>query len=390
MLIFAGVLAVYFPCVASVLRGAPRPRLGDTGVDLVEGSGGLFAFPGDVDIYCHIYSDEHEAGSSWVVNQEPEVSDGPDLYESKINTSGVIDAVVNAEEMVMLSKELKAACVGSTWNGTRCQELALAVRHFTWSKMTAVIPGRAFEHLRKHGRVPPVLTFRAGGGVTADVPCRDGKPAHLYFRHIYKAAGYAIKKNLAVLGKQAPDDFIDTNWWQQDYCDKLGYAQKRASPTPILFTFIRDPMEKFIAGYKEISARGEFETYPVHGPEAGTKEHARLFLNNVWHGSCDNGHVLLQVQSMMGIDCESQFDFIGRIESFEDDWQRVGEAAGCTKELDWPEEWTHPSEQDDKGSDASMRAVLAEDGGALAKALCLWLMPDYMAFDYPLPTVCGR
>jgi len=385
------LLAFSGSCAANVLRGGERQRPGGKELHAEVGSEEILGFPGDVDIYCHIYSDEHDAGGKWMLEEDPEIFDRLGLDDStRLNTSAALDAVMRSEEMEIFSKKMRAACLGSAWDGKRCQELAMAIRHFFWPRIKDATPGRAFQHLRNHGRAPPILTFRMGGGVTADVPCREGNPAHLYFRHIYKAAGYAIKKNLARLSNTPPDDFIDDNWFKQDYCDKLGYATEHTTPKPVLFTFIRDPMEKFIAGYKEISARGEFKTFPAHGPKTGSKEHARLFLNNVWHGSCDNGHVVLQVQSMMGPACESQFDFVGKLESFEEDWQRVGKAAGCTRRLGWPEEWAHPSEKDDKGADAAMRAVLAENGGALARALCLWLMPDYIALDYPVPKVCGR
>lgn len=147
-------------------------------------------------------------------------------------------------------------------------------------------------------------------------------------------------------------------------------------------------MEKFIAGYKEIASRGLINT--IRGHKVGTAEHARLFLDNVFHGTCDNGHVLLQVQSMMGPACESRFDYIGKLENFEPQWHELGKIAGCDQELKWPREFSHKSDKANHGADVAMREALAANGGQLYHALCIWLLPDYLAFDYRLPKQCKQ
>merc|ERR1719265_733801 len=91
---------------------------------------------------------------------------------------------------------------------------------------------------------------------------------------------------------------------------------------------------------------------------------------------------------MMGPSCESRFDYIGKLERFKPHWHKLGRAAGCTEKLYWPRTYEHEADGYDKGAGKSMRAALAADGGKMAQALCIWLLPDYIAFDYPLPEAC--
>jgi len=122
-------------------------------------------------------------------------------------------AEVNAQEIVMLGKELKTVCFGSTWNGDRCFQVVNAIRHFSWARLMSSTTGvPTFSHLRTHRDVPTVKFFSQGGGTAASVKCRsDGGKGHLYYRHIFKAAGMAITKNLAIINQKDPDVFIDAN-----------------------------------------------------------------------------------------------------------------------------------------------------------------------------------
>lgn len=310
-----------------------------------------------------------------------------EIMDMDLNHSADGATLINTSAIIILGKELKSACFGSTWNGARCQTIASAIRSSTWPRlqnMTTGVP--TFRHLRSHSHSPPLKLFHQGGGVHASVPCRRGKgTAELYYRHIYKSAGMAIKNNLAKLSHEK--HFKDPMWHSKHLCKKITHSREDSN-RPILFTFVRDPMEKFIAGFKEIASRGLINN--IRGSEVGSIEHATLFLDNVFHGTCDNGHVLLQIQNMMGPECESRFDYVGKLENFLPDWHQLGDVAGCTKKLKWPREYHHKSDLADKGADVAMRAALAASGGKLAQALCIWLLPDYIAFDYPLPAHCNR
>lgn len=355
--------------------------------------------PGEADPRCMVYK------SHFKVPQVGEGSGGLNVAvdsedSTELDTTADLNAIVvvnestgdfgaaTTDEISMLGEELRAVCMGAAWDGRRCQEVAGVIRHFTWSRLTAATAGiPMFEHLRSHGKVPPLKTFRSGGGVAASIPCRHGEAsANLHYRHVYKAAGMAIKKNLALLSHKSSISFVDSAWRTQNLCNDLIRKKNSSSPKPVLFTFVRDPMEKFIAGYTELASRGVIDAF--RGSKVGTVEHAMLFLDNVFHGSCDNGHVLLQVQSMMGPACESRFDFIGKVEGFKPHWHKLGEAAGCTDKLYWPRNWGRAPGHDDKGAGAAIRMALAADGGRLARSLCVWLLPDYMALDYPFPEPC--
>lgn len=362
--------------------------------------------PGEADPRCMVYRSHFrvpqvDEGMFQKLDGSGDLNVAVDSEGStELNTSADLNAIVVANESTedlgaattgeisMLGEELRAVCMGAAWDGRRCQEVAGVIRHFTWSRLTAATTGiPMFEHLRSHGKVPPLKTFRSGGGVAASIPCRHGEgSANLHYRHVYKAAGMAIKKNLALLAHKSSKSFVDSAWRTQNLCNDLISKKNSSSPKPVLFTFVRDPMEKFIAGYKELASRGVIDAF--RGSKVGTVEHAMLFLDNVFHGSCDNGHVLLQVQSMMGPSCESRFDFIGKVEGFKPHWHKLGEAAGCTDKLYWPRNWERAPGHDDQGADAAIRMALAADGGRLAQALCVWLLPDYMALDYPFPEPC--
>ena len=331
--------------------------------------------PGEANTVCHSYT---RASS---------------LDREAMSVTGKRDEILamNASQISALGDNLKRVCLGRNWDSEKCMRVAQDLRSKVWQRMRSSTRGNAiFSHLQQHRKEPPAFkTFRAGGGVRAAVnSCGGSGPVNLYYRHIYKSAGFAIKKNLAVLAGKNKIDYIDTNWHDQGLCAKYLWGHNDRNHKPVLFTFVRDPMDKFVAGYKEIASRGLIDK--LRGVHVGSVEHAQLFLDDVFHGSCDNGHVLLQLQSMMGPACESRFDFIGKLEDFDVDWPRLGFFGGCTKQLQWPEDYQHDSDFDQTGlkAERAMRQALAANNAQLTKTLCLWLLPDYLAFDYKLPEPC--
>jgi len=296
-------------------------------------------------------------------------------------------------------KNLRRRCVGGDWNGLKCHILTQRMRFFAWDHVRKLAQEGDFEVPKQ----PPLIKrFRRGGGLGVDVPCIGGGHGELYYRHIYKCAGLAIKENLAAnaqLGQYA----VDTDWGESQRCKELVhrremYAAHKSTVSmqeapgprkPLLFTFVRNPITKFVAGYKEIASRGLLDDMR-NGVKVGSTRHAEKFLENVVHGTCDNGHVLLQVQNLFAKECESHFDFIGKLEKLEEDWKQVGVEGGCPGGLKWRTQPEHKSDVEDPGAEEAMQNFLARGHHRFLKVLCWWMLPDFIVFDYELPEPCAK
>lgn len=350
--------------------------------------------PGEADIRCRSYKSHFIAGlneasannSEWL---QLSASGSEAVGAAAGSISEEARLATNSSEVQALGEELRMVCMGPDWNGNRCQDVVGAIRQATWARLRLVTIGvTSFDHLQEHGMAPAVKTFRTGGGVSAEIPCRGGHdPAQLFYRHTYRGAGMAIKKNLAILAHDNPKKYLDKNWHSNNLCESFVKGTQGRSVKPVLFTFVRDPLKRFISGYAELAARGLIDS--IRGQAVGTQAHAELFLDNVFHGTCDNGQVLLQVQGMMGSACESRFDFVGKVETLKDDWHELGNAASCTDTLYWPRNWKRSPDVKDHGAKEAMKQALKANQGKLKLALCVWLLPDYIAFDYPLPKGCA-
>lgn len=296
--------------------------------------------------------------------------------------------------MRVIIQTLRDRCVGKDWDGGRCHVLAQRLRHDSWYHLRNLVRDAGATAPEN---APLIKAFRRGGGLRVKVPCH-GNHAKLYYRHIYKCAGLAIKENL-VANARLDYYAIDSDWGENQRCKQIDQEREAVAAVelnltrakdltkPLLFTFVRNPVEKFIAGYKEIASRHLLDDM-APGVKVGSKKHALRFLENVLHGTCDNGHVLLQVQNLFGPSCESHFDFIGKLERMENDWKQAGLEGGCPRGLEWPVQPTHQSDEDDQGAEHAMRALLEKDDHHFLKVLCWWTLPDFIAFDYELPEPC--
>lgn len=281
---------------------------------------------------------------------------------------------LDREQTTELMRKVRKSCIGEGWSEDECHLNLHWFRAGTLGPLQNFVGGpnrQAFPGTSARCRAAPVKKFRKGGGVKAAIPCRrGGHDAHLYYRHIYKDAGLAIKKNLFKIAGLPYDAAVDQDWEGNHRCAELNFERQRFTSSifgvtdvakPVLFTFVRDPIEKFIAGYKEMCTRHLIDN--LRGHPVGTLEHAKAFLDFVMQGTCDNGHVLIQAQSLLGKRCESKFDYIGKLEHFEDDWQRLSETAQCDTDIGWPMQPKHESQKEDDGSDAAIRQALDEHDG---------------------------
>ena len=174
------------------------------------------------------------------------------------------------------------------------------------------------------------------------------------------------------------------------------------------FTFVRDPLARFVSGYSEIMYRSEdiptpdnhYDTYHEHVPPYtfvdygyASQDRARAFINDLLSGvnSGTDRHVYAQVGALRhcGVKKDSSYfpplGFVGALESFETDWNTLGELGGFSN-LPYDYSIGMHATSTSTARDA-MSALLAHDMRYL-RALCFLLAPDFACLGYALPQNC--
>ena len=168
-------------------------------------------------------------------------------------------------------------------------------------------------------------------------------------------------------------------------------TQRSRNASLLTFTFVREPVARFISAYNEISFRSVFfpnaaEHYSrpdvshVRQPH-GSSMRFRAFLRDLLSGApiVDIEHAFTSVGALaMGV------DFIGRLEHFDLDFARL--LARLRLPVDTPfnrSAGAHASSADPLRDRAAAAAVLRED--ADAAAVCLLLLPDFACLGYAVP-----
>eukprot|EP00927_Polykrikos_kofoidii_P081131 TRINITY_DN7829_c0_g2_i1.p1 TRINITY_DN7829_c0_g2~~TRINITY_DN7829_c0_g2_i1.p1 ORF type:complete len:362 (+),score=32.96 TRINITY_DN7829_c0_g2_i1:92-1177(+) len=202
------------------------------------------------------------------------------------------------------------------------------------------------------------------------------------------------------------------------------------------FTFVREPLERFVSGYSEINFKaydcqvgGDFQTYPLDSTERAKQFIADL-LGSRFNREC---WVPYHIFSQLGPvhTAPSHLDYIGRLENLENGWLAVGGLVGITMPP-WDSVCgAHPSTDAESGfaprdamgslltnisqlaessepslvseslassiasladmeslsivsAESQMRRFLDVSGAGLVLA-CSVFLPDYICFQYPLP-----
>jgi len=340
----------------------------DGHLKLGRSSGPYMGFPDEIDISC--------------------------VVRESANCPSTINARATTHETTALArtllKSLRRACLGDSWNGHKCWTSMNDFRRLAHTQMKYWASHHGLMQTNSMCDVPPVRHWQSGGGVRANVKCGfNGHEESFFFRHNWKVGGLAIEANLCD-NAECTEFRGENDWWLNSRCKQYDDLKPHYHPT--LFTFVRDPIAKFVAGYKEMSTRQENVTSyrRLRNATLGTPQHALQFLDAVFHGTCDNPHVLSQAYILMNKACESKFDFIGKLENFEDDWATLSRKGGCTTKLGWFEDPKHESQDPQyKKYEVAMRNALTMNNNALFKALCWWMLPDFAIFDYDLPPECS-
>lgn len=282
------------------------------------------------------------------------------------------------------------------WQGGQCQCAVQQVRNYTFNLLTKAVtdvPETAFT-------VDPKVATTAGvdaGGTRVYLPqCRideNHRVPALFYRSMRHSKGDNIKQGLKEVGNMK-DETIETGFWETfKLCDVL--TEKRAASKgkpggPVLFTFVRDPVDHFLEVYMEASASGAFTIEPgqqAADAQVGSPKHFVHFVKFILQGGELEGYPLLQSQALKEDACTSQFDFIGKAEFASYDWQALASRMGCESSM-FDSVAANAMQQAESADYSAIKAFLTWNDGAMQKVLCWLLLPDYAVFDYPVPQAC--
>jgi len=254
------------------------------------------------------------------------------------------------------------------------------------------------------------------------VPCSASNDTTLYYRHIWKSAGHNVFENLEQISTAYRQNELSCT----DFCEDFlrdGDVRKAA------FTFVRDPITRFISGYAEIEHRireGQYTELAnaLSGHAQGSRQRAAAFFEEFLRdGVGRDGHVKPQLEFMIPCGgCSVPLDFLGRVENMENDWKRLLVKQDCTASaFDAFDDslGLHPNDVTDKlamekvlgvplddvtlapqesevislAESTDMNAIvlaLRQNSARYLNALCWLLLPDFVAFGYELPLECSQ
>ncbi|CAE7528872.1 unnamed protein product [Symbiodinium natans] len=162
-------------------------------------------------------------------------------------------------------------------------------------------------------------------------PCTGAQS--VYYRHVWKAAGQTIFRNL----ERMSTPILQAGLRYPEFCKDF-QADRSMKKPGISFTFVRDPLSRFFSGYAEIEHRlaAGFADY-LHLQDdlqpfaRGTRERGRAFLEAFLRNAINHdGHVKPQSEFLAALgNCGVATDFVGKTESFQQDWARLVASLGC-------------------------------------------------------------
>jgi len=167
----------------------------------------------------------------------------------------------------------------------------------------------------------------------------------------------------------------------------------------VLFTFVRDPVERFLSAYIEVWRRRDFfwltgKKWIKLGlslPDQAMKVEAMaLFIDRLDEEGWWNPHLRPQTMEMANTYMPNclPFDFVGRVENFERDMSQAFSMAGGNPDR-WRAGVTKPKHRASYLNDKKVIASAFEHQTSERKRkVCRLYYLDFINLDYPLPTVC--
>ena len=211
---------------------------------------------------------------------------------------------------------------------------------------------------------------------------------HIVYTAIWKCANDNIRFNLEKVTYNPFKEYKESLYYVF-YEDLRRYTQKKYHNAPVSFTFVRNPIERFIAGLAESYYRSVAQpgTIPF-GNKHATKNLLHQLFDEFTIGNLRNGSITFpeHLYPMSNILMNIIPSFIGRIEEFEIGWKQV-ESLYRVKLPHDRNLGYHVSSRDPN----SVRALLKEmfeTNPEYLRALCRIYLADFVCFNYQLPEVC--
>ena len=171
------------------------------------------------------------------------------------------------------------------------------------------------------------------------------------------------------------------------------------------FTFVRDPLERALAGYAEVDAVHRHKdpkasknqiaagTTYIHVPRHNNTHGVDRFLaylddlaNGRLPPAWKPGHSCPESNPLQNPEHAARYDFFGRLESLSEDWKLMQQLAGVPLQ-----ERTTASEVpfDHQGKDADyLEDEATKRTDEVVHKVCELYAADYACFGYELPTPC--
>jgi len=213
----------------------------------------------------------------------------------------------------------------------------------------------------------------------------------LLYSSIAKSGSSTIRVMLRAISNGSNPEKLS----RRAYREKNG-GQKLPSERKFFFTFVRDPIERFLSAYAEVWRRGKFwfsgmvyQNRMFKLPPIALKAEAMaLFIDRLADEGFWDGHLEPQTVKITNQNLNSclPFNFIGRLENFEQDILHVFDVAKVKRER-WIKTWergrTTPSEEKEK-----LRQIFNRQTQARVKTICRVYSLDFLNFGYPYPDAC--
>lgn len=188
------------------------------------------------------------------------------------------------------------------------------------------------------------------------------------------------------------------------------------------FTLVREPLDRFVSGFSEISASAVINAHdgkdvcqgfgrsPFESEALNSPQRAKAFLQNLVTGDLEFGcwlfwHVFSQLgpfRHHLRDTASQEATHVGKIEDFDKQWALVAKTAGTTfPEFDddcgaheLSSNKTFPprknmdkmvSFNEEQPAARALSMILQEDKATRVALVCSILLPDYVCFNYELP-----
>jgi hypothetical protein len=221
---------------------------------------------------------------------------------------------------------------------------------------------------------------------------------------IWKCANDAVRLNLVAQAEREhlAEGGTSATFHPKDYV--FSYVSKyqrmvrrylESVDMPPAFTFVREPTGHFVSGITEFYWRanrrehinatrlkddllGFFDMRILHDhPAVRERSNSKVKSYELKHFSAMSG-VLKQ---------KFNLTFVGKLESFDDDWLRMNRMYGFNIQLNRTL-GVHQTSKDPNGVKAAFDKLFANEPKFI-RAFCQLLMVDYVCFDYELPPECS-